>query len=47
MEYRSPISAPGPSNPHQNHLLDALPSDDYEQPEQLFLQCPKAVASLR
>jgi len=31
MEYRSPISAPGPSNPHQNHLLDALPSDDYER----------------
>jgi CRP-like cAMP-binding protein len=31
MEHRSPISVSDPSNPHQNHLLDALPSDDYER----------------
>jgi hypothetical protein len=27
----SPIAAPGRRNPHQNHLLDALPASDYER----------------
>jgi CRP-like cAMP-binding protein len=31
VEDESPISASGQSNPHQNHLLDALPNADYER----------------
>jgi CRP-like cAMP-binding protein len=27
----SPLPAPAPPSPHQNHLLDALPSTDYER----------------
>lgn len=31
VEDGSPIGAPHPSTPHQNHLLDALPRADYER----------------
>jgi CRP-like cAMP-binding protein len=31
VEDESPISASGQSNPHRNHLLDALPNADYER----------------
>src|SRR5271169_1378227 len=31
LEDRSRMAAPGRHSPHQNHLLDALPSSDYER----------------